>query len=95
MRAFFIVWSPVALMLLACGEPDLEVKGNLDRVVGETVTLKLESGKDGFSGKLDLIDAKARRYSAADAPEAKTHGVLGSINNSVSLQEWRIQQPAT
>jgi hypothetical protein len=51
-------------LLAACGEPDLEVKGNIDRVVGEVVTLKLEAGEDGFSGNLELVDARAHKFEA-------------------------------
>lgn len=53
------------LLAAGCGEPDLEVRGVLDRVIGETVTLKLTSGDTGFSGDLELVDARARRFSAA------------------------------
>jgi len=59
-------------LLAACGEPDLEVKGTLDRVVGEVVTLRLAAGEDGFSGTLELVDARARKFSGAALKVQKT-----------------------
>ena len=50
------------LSLYGCGEGELEVRGTLDRVVGETVTLSLVEGEEGFSGKLALVGADRTRY---------------------------------
>jgi hypothetical protein len=51
-----------ALALVGCGEPDLEVQGITDRVVGETVTLSLVEGESGFSGSVELRDAKGTSF---------------------------------
>jgi hypothetical protein len=56
---------PAALALLcACGEPELEVRGVLDRVVGEKVQLKLVEGETGFSGEAELVDSEGTSFKA-------------------------------
>ena len=50
--------------LFACGEGPLELQGNLERVVGETVTLELLEGEDDFNGKLELVGADRTKYPA-------------------------------
>lgn len=52
----------LAALLVRCGEPDLEVQGITDRVVGETVTLTLVEGESGFSGTVELRDAKGQSF---------------------------------
>jgi len=64
-RALPLLSLCALLPIGGCGEPDLEVKGTLDRVIGETVTLNLEQGENGFSGEIELIDAGAHRFNAA------------------------------
>ena len=55
----------LALVLLcACGEPELEVRGVLDRVVGEKVQLKLVEGETGFSGEVELVDSEGTSFKA-------------------------------
>ena len=65
---FIPLWTLCALCLItlpACGDGDLEVRGNLDRVVGETVTLSLVEGDPPFSGQLSLRASDGTRYSSA------------------------------
>ncbi len=59
------LWPLPALVLLcACGEPELEVRGVLDRVVGEKVQLKLVEGETGFSGEAELVDSEGTSFKA-------------------------------
>jgi len=48
----------------ACGEPELELRGTLDRVVGETVQLQLVEGDPGFSGEVELTDSEKATFKA-------------------------------
>ena len=52
-------------MLWGCSDSSLEVRGSLDRVVGETVTLSLVEGETGFSGEVELIAADQTPFSTA------------------------------
>lgn len=55
-------WLP-ALTLLCLGcSAELEVKGNTERVVGETVSVKLLEGDPTLSGVVTLEDARGRTY---------------------------------
>jgi len=64
-RQTLLVSLMLALLPTGCGEPSLEVRGTLDRVVGETVTLKLVEGKGGFSSTMELVDSQTVKYSSA------------------------------
>jgi hypothetical protein len=64
MRAVLVSFSLIHL-LWGCADSSLEVRGALDRVVGETVTLNLVEGETGFSGELDLIAADETPFSSA------------------------------
>ena len=55
----------VSLALPACGDGELEVLGDLDRVVGETVTMSLLEGEPMFSGQLSLVASDGTQYSSA------------------------------
>ena len=61
MRRFAITTLSVFLCL-GCGEGTLEVKGNLNRVVGETVTLELLEGQDDFTGEIRLVGSDRTKY---------------------------------
>ena len=50
------------LICLSCGEGTLEVQGNLNRVVGETVTLELLEGQDDFTGTMELVGSDRTKY---------------------------------
>jgi len=56
---------------LSCGEGELEVRGILDRVVGETVTLELVEGEGEFSGKLEMVGMDNVKYTQAILKAAK------------------------
>jgi len=49
-----------------CGEKSLEVKGALDRVIGETITLELTQGEKAFNGELTLRAADNTSFKGAD-----------------------------
>jgi hypothetical protein len=64
-RTSTALWPLPALVLLcACGEPELEVRGVLDRVVGQKVQLKLVEGETGFSGEAELVDSEGTSFKA-------------------------------
>jgi hypothetical protein len=46
----------------ACGEKDPELRGELDRVIGETVTVALIEAGEPFSGGLDLVAADGVKF---------------------------------
>ena len=68
-RACLVAAEPVALAVAfvtalgSCGDPALELRGELRRVVGESVTLALVQGDPVFSDALSLADA-ANRFPA-------------------------------
>lgn len=59
------------LLIPACGEGDLEVRGQTDRVVGETVTLNLVEGEPKFSGELSLMASDGTQYSSTTLKKKK------------------------
>lgn len=67
------------LALCGCGEGDLEVSGNVDRVIGETITLELTKGDDPFSGEVTLVGADGRSYPTADLSVSKKSDTLLSF----------------
>jgi hypothetical protein len=54
----------VLLVTASCGEQELEVRGLLDRVVGETVKLELVEGEPDLSGDVELLDREKRTFKA-------------------------------
>lgn len=65
-RLRHLLWLLMLCPLAGCEEGELEVRGKLDRVIGETVTLNLVEGETEFSGKLSLVDAARTRFTSAD-----------------------------
>ena len=64
MSRFALLLPPALLLCLSCGEGTLEVQGNLNRVVGETVTLELVEGQDDFTGEMELVGSDRTKYDA-------------------------------
>lgn len=64
MRAALLGFS-MLFVLWGCSDSNLEVRGSLDRVVGETVTVTLLEGETGFSGEVDLVASDQTPFSSA------------------------------
>lgn len=62
-------WRTVLILILvplgSCGKKGLEVRGALNRVVGETVSLALVAGNPNFAGDLSLKAADSTSYNSA------------------------------
>ncbi len=59
---FALITMAAAAMIGPGCEGSLEVNGNLDRVVGETVTLELVQGSKSYSGKVVLVGSDRTLY---------------------------------
>jgi hypothetical protein len=63
----------VASLLAGCGDSSLEVRGVLNRVIGETVQLDLVQGDPSFSGDVTLKTADNAQLKAAALNVTKTN----------------------
>lgn len=68
------------MLFLGCGGDDLEITGNTQRVVGETVVLELKEGDVNLSGQLELWAADGQRFTQTDlSVQKKGDNVLSFV----------------